>query len=270
MSVTTKNIEKNVIQLDFDIDASKFEEGMEKAYLKNRKNFVVPGFRKGKVPRHIAQNYYGENMLYEDALESIFPEVYESTVQEHNLKPVDMPEITEIKQIGTGKNLIFSAKVTIMPEVELGQYKGIEVEKKEAVVTDEDVENEISRIAENNARIIGVEEDRGLQEGDTATIDFEGFIDEEPFEGGKGEDVDLEIGKGRFIEGFEEQLKGVKAGEDKDVNIKFPGDYNEKTLAGKEACFKVKVKRISIKELPEIDDEFAKDVSEFDTIDEYK
>jgi trigger factor len=270
MGVTVKNIEKNVVQLEFDIDAAKFEEGMQKAYIKNKHKFFVPGFRKGKAPRHIVQNYYGEGVLYEDALEAIFPELYEDAVKEHGLQPVDSPEVTEIKQIGTKTNLVFTARVTVRPEVELGQYKGIEIEKKEVNITDEDVENELRLIAERNARIIGVEEDRGIQEGDIVVIDFEGFTDGKPIEGGKSENFELEIGKGHFIEGFEEQLTGVKAGEEKEINVKFPDDYAEKSLAGKDASFNVKVKSISIKELPVIDDEFAKDVSEFDTLEEYK
>ncbi len=270
MSVTLQNTEKNVVRLDFDIDAGEFNKAMDKAFLKNKKKFAVPGFRKGKAPRQIVQNYYGENVFYEDALGVLFPEVYDSAVSEHGIEPVDDPQIVEIKQIGSGKNLLFSASVTVKPEITPGDYKGIEVEKQEVSVTDEDVENEIRKAAERNARVMPLEEERGLQEGDTAVIDYKGFIDDEQFDGGEAQDQELEIGSGSFIKGFEQQLIGAFAGEDREIKVTFPDDYESRDLAGRDASFKVSVKQIKIKELPEIDDEFAKDVSEFDTLREYK
>jgi len=268
MNVKVENIEKNVVQLEIEVDAAKFEEGMEKSFLRNRKRFNIPGFRKGKAPRKIIERYYGEQVFYEDAINIIFPEVYDEAVKQSNIEPVERPEI-DIKQIGSGENLIITAKVTVKPEVELGQYKGIEVEKIDTTVTDEDVENEIKKTAEKNSRLVTVE-DRPVQSGDIAVIDFEGFIDGVAFEGGKGTDYNLTIGSGQFILGFEDQLIGAEKGSEVDVNVTFPEDYNSKELAGKPALFKVKVKEIKVKELPEIDDEFAKDVSEFETLAEYK
>lgn len=268
MNVKVENIEKNVVQLEIEVDAEKFEEGMQKSYLRNKKRFNVPGFRKGKAPRNIIERYYGEEILYEDAVNIIFPEVYDEAVKQSDIHPVERPEV-DIKQIGSGKNLIITAKVTVKPEVELGQYKGIEVEKIDATVTDEDVENELKKNAEKNSRLVTVE-DRPIQSGDIAVIDFEGFIDGVPFEGGKGTDYDLVIGSGQFIPGFEDQLIGAEKGSEVEVNVTFPEDYGNKELAGKAALFKVKVKEIKVKELPEIDDEFAKDVSEFETLAEYK
>lgn len=268
MNVKVENIEKNVVQLEIEVDAAKFDEGMKKSFQKNAKRFNIPGFRKGKAPRNIVERYYGEEVLYEDAINFVCPEVYDEAVEQNDIHPVDRPEI-DIKQIGKGQVLIFTAKVTVKPEVELGEYKGIEVNKVEANVTDEDVEKELERVRERNARLITVE-DRGIQSGDTAVIDFEGFIDGVAFEGGKGTNYNLVIGSGQFIPGFEDQLTGSKTGGEVEVNVTFPEDYGNKELAGKPALFKVKVNEIKVKELPVLDDEFAKDISEFDTLEAYK
>lgn len=268
MNVKVENVEKNVVQLDIEVDAAKFESGMQKSFLKNAGRFGIPGFRKGKAPRKMIERYYGEQVLYEDAINFICPEAYDEAVAQNGIFPVDRPEI-DIKQIGEGQNLIFTARVAVKPEVELGEYKGIEVGKIEVHITDEDVENELGKIAEKNARMVSVE-DRPIQNGDTVTINFEGFVDGEAFEGGKGEDYPLVIGSGQFIPGFEEQLVGAEAGAHVEVNVSFPEDYQSAELAGKAAVFKVDIKEIKLKELPLLDDEFAKDVSEFDTLEEYK
>lgn len=263
-----ENVDKNVVQLEIEVDEEKFEEGMQAAFKKNSHRFSIPGFRKGKAPRYIVEKFYGEQVLYEDAINAVCPEAYDKAVEENDLHPVDRPEI-DIKQIGKGKKLIFTAKVTVKPEVELGEYKGVEVKKASAEVTDEEFEKELAAIADKNARIISVD-DRPVASGDTAIIDFEGFIDGVPFEGGKGNDYSLVIGSGTFIPGFEDQLIGAAIGEERDVNVTFPEDYGKSDLAGKPAVFKVKVKEIKVKELPTLDDEFAKDISEFDTLEEYK
>lgn len=268
MQVKVENVEKNVVQLEIEVDAEKFEQGLQKSFAMNARKFNIPGFRKGKAPRAIVEKFYGEQVLYEDAINAICPDAYEQAVEENNLYPVDKPEI-DIKQIGKGQTFIFTAKVTVKPDVELGQYKDIEVQKASAVVTDEDLEKEIERVRDLNARLITIE-DRPVASGDTAVIDFEGFMDGVAFEGGKGTDYSLVIGSGTFIPGFEDQLIGMATGEEKDINVTFPEDYGSKDLAGKAATFKVKVKEIKLKELPELDDEFAKDVSEFDTLEEYK
>jgi trigger factor len=268
MRVTVQDVEKNVKQLEIEVDENTFKEGMSKAFLKNVKKFNIPGFRRGKAPRAIVERYYGEEIFYEDAVNIIFPEVYDKAIEENNIHPVDKPEV-DIKQIGSGKSLIFTAKIVVKPEVELGEYKGIEIEKIDVIITDEDVEKELDRIAEKNARIIPIE-DRSITHGDIVVIDFEGFVDGVAFEGGKGSDYSLTIGSGQFIPGFEDQLVGANIGDEIDVNVSFPEDYNSKELAGKAALFKVNVKDIKVKELPVIDDEFAKDVSEFETIAEYK
>ncbi|AEY64783.1 trigger factor [Clostridium sp. BNL1100] len=268
MKVKVENVEKNVVQLEIEVDAAKFEEGMQQSYLKNVKKFNVPGFRKGKAPRNIIERYYGEQALYDDAINIVCSEAYDNAIEENNIHPVDRPEI-DIVQIGNKENLIFTAKVTVKPEVELGAYMGVEVKKAEANVTDEDVENEFNKVVEKNARLVSVT-DRPIQSGDTAVIDFEGFIDSVPFEGGKGEDYSLVIGSGTFIPGFEDQLIGKNIADDVDVKVTFPEEYGKEDLNGKEALFKVLVKEIKVKELPTVDDEFAKDISEFDTLEEYK
>ena len=268
MQVKVENAGKNIVQLEIEVDAEKFEQGLQKSFAKNAKKFNIPGFRRGKAPRYMVEKFYGDQVLYEDAINEVCPEAYDQAVEENDIHPVDRPEI-DIKQIGKGQALIFTAKVTVRPEVELGEYKGVEVKKASAMVTDEDVEKEISKELEKNSRLITIE-DRPAASGDTVTIDFEGFVDGVAFEGGKGNDYNLVLGSGTFIPGFEDQLTGVSKGEEKDVNVSFPEDYNSKDLAGKPALFKVTVKEIKVKELPKLDDEFVKDISEFNTIDEYK
>ncbi|NLV37286.1 MAG: trigger factor [Clostridiaceae bacterium] len=268
MQVKVENLEKNMVKLVIEVDSEKFDQGLQKAFAKNANRFSIPGFRKGKAPRHMVEKFYGEQVLYEDAINVICPEAYDQAVEEQDIHPVDKPEI-DIEQIGKGQTFIFTATVTVKPEVELGQYKGVEVQKATALVTDEDLDKEIDRVRDTNSRLISID-DRPVASGDTAVIDFEGFIDDVAFEGGKGTDYSLVIGSGSFIPGFEDQLIGVAAGEEKDVNVTFPEDYGSEELAGKPAVFKVKVNEIKLKELPELDDEFAKDVSEFDTLDEYK
>ncbi len=263
-----EDVEKNVVQLEIEVDAAKFEEGMQQSYKKNVSQFNIPGFRKGKAPRNLVERYYGEQVLYDDAINIVCSEAYDQAIEEKNLQPVDRPEI-DIIQIGSKQNLIFSAKVTVKPEVELGAYMGVEVKKADETVSDEDVEKEFNKVVEKNSRLVTVT-DRPVQSGDTAVIDFEGFIDGVPFEGGKGTDYSLVIGSGTFIPGFEDQLIGKNAGEETDVNVSFPEDYGKEELNGKPALFKVTVKEIKVKELPTVDDEFAKDISEFDTLEEYK
>ena len=268
MSSKLEKLEKNVATLEITVSAEKLEEGIAKAYIKNAKKFNIPGFRKGKAPRKLIEKYYGEGIFYEDAINEVCPEAYEEAIKEHNLEPVDRPSI-DILEIESGKGIVFKAEVTVKPEVELGQYKGIEVEKKEYNVTDEDVENELEILRNRNARIIDVT-DRPVKRGDIVTIDFKGFIDDKEFDGGSAENYKLEIGSGRFIPGFEEQLIGATIGNEVDVNVTFPEDYRSEELAGKPALFKVTVKEIKEKELLPLDDEFAKDVSEFDTLEELK
>jgi len=268
MNVKVENVEKNVVKLEIEVDADKFEEGLEKSFRKNAGRFNVPGFRKGKAPRKVVEKYYGVEVLYEDAINYVCAESYEQAIKENDIHPVAQPEI-DIIQIGKGQNFIYTAKVTVKPEVELGQYKGVEVEKQEVNVTDEDVEKELKMIADREARLINVE-DGDVQKDDIVVIDFEGFVDGKSFEGGKATDYYLTIGSGQFIDNFEEQLIGAKVNEEREVNVVFPEDYRVKELAGKPATFKVKIKNIKRKELPIIDDEFAKDVSEFETLEEYK
>lgn len=269
MSIKIEKTENNnELKLEFTVDAKVFVEGIEKVFKKNAKYFNVPGFRKGKVPMNIAEKHYGVEMFYEEAFNEIVPEIYDREIKENNLEVVSRPSI-DIVQMEKGKDLIFTAIVQTKPEVELGKYKGIELEKVEYNVEDKDIEHELGHMAEKNARIITVE-DRPVQEGDIAVIDFEGSIDGVPFEGGKAENHELEIGSHSFIEGFEDQVIGMNVEEEKDINVTFPEEYFSKELAGKPAVFKVKVHEIKAKELPTMDDEFAKDVSEFDTIDELK
>lgn len=268
MNVKVENVEKNVVQLEIEVDAAKFEEGMKQSFIKNAKKFNVPGFRRGKAPRSVVERYYGEQVLYEDAINIVCADAYDEAVEENDLHPVERPEL-DIKQIGSGQNLIFTAKVTVKPEVTLGEYKGLEIKKTVANVTDEDVDNEIKKAAEKNARLVSVE-DRPVQKDDITTIDFEGFVDGVAFEGGKGTDYSLTIGSGQFIPGFEDQLIGAKIGEETEVKVTFPEEYHSEELSGKPATFKVTVKEIKVKDIPAIDDEFAKDVSEFDTLEAYK
>ncbi len=269
MNAKLEKLENNLVKLEITIEAEKFEEGMSKAFFRNAKYFSVPGFRKGKVPREVVEKHYGEGILYEDAFNIVAPDAYEAAIDEHKLEVVSAPEV-DIKPIEKGKDVIFTAIVTVRPEVKLGTYKGIKLENKEYKVTAKDVDAEIKAMAEKNARIVTGDENAVLENGSTAVIDFEGFVNGVAFDGGKGENYSLEIGSNTFIPGFEDQLVGLKAGEETDVNVTFPENYFSADLAGKPAVFKVKVHEIKVKELPEIDDEFAKDVSEFDTLKDLK
>lgn len=255
--------------LTFEVSAEKFEEGLDKAFKKVVKDVQIPGFRKGKVPRVIFEKRFGVEALYQDAIDFVLPEAYTGAVEETGIEPVDQPSI-DIEEIERGKSLVFTADVTVKPEVKLGDYKGLEVEEQDVNVTDEDVEEEIKREQERLAELV-VKEEGAVEEGDTVVIDFEGFVDDVAFEGGKGEDHSLEIGSGQFIPGFEEQLIGKETGAETDVKVTFPEEYHAEDLAGKEAVFKVTIHEIKTKELPEIDDEFAKDIDDdVETLDELK
>ncbi len=258
----------NEIKIELTVEAEKFDKATKKVYFKNAKYFNIPGFRKGKAPMQIVEKYYGEEVFYEDAFNEVASEALEEAVKEQKLEIVSRPDV-EVTQIGKGKDLIFTAVMQTKPEAKLEKYKGIEIKKIEYTVTDEDIEHELSHMQEHNSRLITVE-DRPVEKGDTATIDFEGFKDGVAFEGGKGEDYDLVIGSGSFIPGFEDQVIGMKTEEEREIKVTFPEEYFSKDLAGQEATFKVKVKEIKKKELPKLDDEFAKDVSEFDTLKELK
>lgn len=268
MSAKLEQLEKNVVKLTIEVDAATFEVGMQKSFKKNANQFSVQGFRKGKAPRHIVERLYGEYVLYDDAVNFVIPDAYDKAVEELNLTPVDRPEV-DVEQIGNGQNLIFTATVTVKPEVVLGEYKGVKVKKAKFSVTDADVDAEVQKVAEQNSRLVSVT-DRPVKEQDTAYIDFEGFVDGVAFEGGKGENYPLVIGSGSFIPGFEEQLIGAELGQDVEVKVTFPEEYHSADLQGKEAVFKCKVNEIKFKELPTVDDEFVQDISEFDTLDAYK
>ena len=258
----------NEVKLNVTIEAEKFDEAIKKVYFKSAKYFNIPGFRKGKAPMNIVEKYYGKEIFYEDAFNEVVPEELEKAVEENKLEVVSRPDI-EVTQIGQGQDLIFTAVFQTKPEAELGKYKGVEIKKIEYKVTDEDVEHELGHMQEHNSRLISIE-DRPVEKGDIANINFEGFVDGVAFEGGKAENHDLEIGSNTFIPGFEDQIIGMKIDEEKDIQVKFPDEYFSKDLAGKDATFKVKVNEIKKKELPTLDDEFAKDVSEFDTLKELK
>ena len=269
MSVKVENTEnKNEVKLTFTIEAEKFDEAMKRVYAKTAKYFTIPGFRKGKAPMNIVEQHYGTEIFYEDTFNELVPDIYDEAIKENKIEAVSRPDI-DITQMGKGRELIFTATVQTKPEVELGKYKGIELKKIEYNVSDKDVEHELGHMAEHNARLITVE-DRPVEKGDIAVIDFEGFLDGKPFEGGKAEKHELEIGSNTFIPGFEDQVIGMKLDEEKDLNVTFPEDYFSKDLAGKPVVFKVKLHEIKKKELPKMDDEFAKDVSEFDTLEELK
>ena len=255
-------------KLTIEVSSEEFEKAIAKAYKKNKNKISMPGFRKGKAPRTMIEKMYGKGVFYEDAANSIIPDAYADAAKESELEIVAQPEI-DVTQIESGKPFIFTATVALKPEVTLGEYKGIEVEKKEVEVTDEEVDTEINRVRESNARMIDID-DRAAQDGDTVVIDFDGYVDGKQFEGGKAEDYSLVLGSHSFIDNFEEQLEGKNIGEDVTVNVTFPENYQAEELQGKPAEFKVKIKEIKVKELPELDDDFAQDVSNFDTIAEYK
>ena len=268
MSVQVEKLEKNMAKLTIEVSSEEFEKAIAKAYKKNKNKISMPGFRKGKAPRAMIEKMYGKGVFYEDAANSIIPDAYADAAKESELEIVAQPEI-DVTQIESGKPFIFTATVALKPEVTLGEYKGIEVEKKEVEVTDEEVDTEINRVRESNARMIDID-DRAAQDGDTVVIDFDGYVDGKQFEGGKAEDYSLVLGSHSFIDNFEEQLEGKNIGEDVTVNVIFPENYQAEELQGKPAEFKVKIKEIKVKELPELDDDFAQDVSNFDTIAEYK
>lgn len=268
MSVQVEKLEKNMAKLTVEVSAEDFKAAIKKAFNKNKNRFAIPGFRKGKAPQAMIEKMYGEGVFYEDAADEAINASYAEAMKESGLDIVSRPEVT-IEKIGKDEPFVYSALVAVKPEVTLGQYKGVEVEKADASVSAEDVEAELKKVQEQNARLLTVE-DRGVEDGDQTVIDFEGFVDGKGFEGGKAEDYPLTIGSHSFIDNFEEQLIGKKIGEECEVNVTFPTEYHAADLAGKPATFKVTVKEIKVKELPELNDEFASEVSEFDTLDEYK
>ena len=268
MSVQVENLEKSMAKLTIEVSAEQFEAAMQKAYIKNKGRIQLPGFRKGKAPRAMIEKMYGAGIFYEDAANEIIPEAYEEAAKESGLVITSQPEI-DVTQIEKGKSFIFTATVAVKPEVTLGEYKGLEYEAQPVEVTDEEVEEELKKVQNQQARTVTVE-DRPVADGDIVTIDYEGFVDGTAFAGGKGTDYDLTIGSHSFIDTFEEQLVGKNAGEETEVNVTFPEQYHEASLAGKPATFKVTVKAIKAKELPELDDEFASEVSDFETLHEYK
>lgn len=268
MSLQVEKLENNTAKLTIEVAAEEFEQAIQAAYKKNKNKFNVPGFRKGKVPYAMVEKMYGAAVFYEDAANDIIPKAYADAAAESELEIVARPEIN-VTQIEKGKPFIFEAEVTLKPEIKLGKYKGVKVEAMDTTVTDEDVQAELDKVKEQNARLVAAD-DKAVEDGDQTTIDFEGFVDGVAFEGGKGEDYPLTIGSHSFIDTFEEQLIGKKVGEEVEVNVTFPEDYQAEELAGKPAMFKVTVKEIKVKEYPEVDDDFAQDVSEFDTLDEYK
>ncbi len=268
MSYKVENLENSMAKITIEVSAEDFEAAMVKSYHKNKGKISIQGFRKGKAPRKMIEKLYGPEIFYEDAANFAIPEAYEAAAKECGLEIVSRPEI-DVEDIGKDKPFVFTATVAVKPEVELGYYKGIEVEKQEVKVLAADVNAEIDRVREQNSRIMTVE-DREIQKDDIAVIDFEGFVDGEPFEGGKGTDYSLTIGSHSFIDTFEDQLIGKKTGDKVDVNVTFPEEYHEASLKGKPALFKVEIKEVKVKELPKLDDEFASEVSEFDTLKEYK
>lgn len=268
MSLQVEKLEKNMAKLTVEVPAEQFEEALKTSFKKNKNKFNIPGFRKGKAPQAMVEKMYGPAVLYEDAIDVVLDETYQDAAKESGLDIVSRPEIG-IEQVEKGKAFIYTATVAVKPEVTLGEYKGVEVEKAKPEVTDADVEAELKKVQDQNSRMITVE-DRPVADGDQTVIDFEGFVDGEGFEGGKAEDYPLTIGSHSFIDMFEEQLIGKNIGEETEVNVTFPENYHAEELAGKPAVFKVTVKEIKAKELPELNDEFAGEVSEFETLDEYK
>ncbi len=268
MSVQVENLEKNMAKLTVEVSAEDFEKAVQAAYMKNKNKITIPGFRKGKAPRVMIEKMYGTGIFFEDAANALIQSEYPKAAEESKLDIVSQPEI-DVVQIEKGKSFIFTAEVAVKPEVTLGQYKGVEVEVSPVEVTEEEVAAELKKEQENNSRTIDVD-DRAVAQDDMVTLDFEGFVDGVAFEGGKGTDYPLTIGSNSFIPGFEDQLVGAEIGVEKEVNVTFPENYHANDLAGKPAVFKCTVKAIKVKELPELDDEFAKDVSEFDTLAEYK
>lgn len=268
MSLQVEKLENNTAKLTIEVPAEEFDKAIQAAYQKNKNKFNVPGFRKGKVPYAMVEKMYGAGVFYEEAANELIPDAYANAAAESELEIVARPEIN-VTQIEKGKPFVFEAEVTLKPEIKLGKYKGVKVEAMDTTVTDEDVAAELDKVKEQNARLVAAD-DKAVEDGDQTTIDFEGFVDGVAFEGGKGEDYPLTIGSHSFIDTFEEQLIGKKVGEEVEVNVTFPEQYQAEELAGKPAIFKVTIKEIKVKEYPELDDDFAQDVSEFDTLDEYK
>lgn len=268
MSVQVEKLEKNMAKLTVEVPAEDVEKAIQGAYQKMKKSINIPGFRKGKAPRQLIEKMYGKEVFYSDAVDAMLPKAYSDAVEECGEEIVSYPKIN-VEQIESGKPFIFTAEVAVKPAVTLGEYKGIQIEKAPVEVTDEEIQAEVDKEREANSRTVTVD-DRAVQKGDIATIDFEGFVDGVAFDGGKGENYDLEIGSNTFIPGFEDQLVGAEIGKELDINVTFPEEYGAKELAGKAAVFKCKVNGIKVKELPDADDEFAQEVSEFDTLDAYK
>ena len=264
---TVEKIDKNVVSFEFSVSAEEFEKGVEKAYKKNVGKISLPGFRKGKAPRKLIEKYYGAEIFYEDAINIVLPDAYDKAVEENKIFPVDQPEIDIKGEISKEDGVTFTAKVTVKPEFELGEYKGVKAQKVSHRTLKKDVEAEIEKMRERNSRLVPVE-DRAVAKDDIANIDFEGFCDGVAFDGGKGEGFDLTIGSGQFIPGFEDQLIGKNVGDECDVNVTFPEEYHAEDLKGKDATFKVKINSVKVKELPALDDDFAQEVSEFDTLEE--
>ncbi len=268
MSVQVENLEKNMAKLTIEVPAEDLEKAIQAAYMKQKGKISLPGFRKGKVPRHMVEKMYGPGVFYEDAANTLIQEHYPAAADESGVDIVSRPSI-EVEQIESGKPFVFTAEVAVRPEVTLGAYKGVEVTKAETDVSDDEIEKELEKERENNARMVTVT-DRPVQTGDTAVIDYEGFVDGVAFDGGKAENHSLEIGSHSFIDTFEDQLVGKNTGDEAEISVTFPEEYHAAELAGKPAVFKVKIHEIKVKEIPELDDEFAQDVSEFDTLDEYR
>lgn len=268
MSVKITKLEGSKVKLEFNVEKEKFNEALDEAFRKNASKIKMPGFRNGKVPRNVIEKTYGEGVFYDEAFNIVAEKEYVAAIEENELEVVSHPDI-DIQEIGKDKDLVFSIEVYTKPEATLKQYKGLEIEKVNTEVTDEDVNAELDNIRRRNARVTVKEDGAAIENGDIANIDFEGFLDGVAFEGGKAEKYDLEIGSGSFIPGFEEQLVGMKVGDEKDITTTFPENYGNADLAGRDTIFKIKVHEIKKKELPELDDEFAKDVSEFDTLEEY-
>lgn len=268
MAVKKEDVEKNLVKLTFEVSSEEFEKAINAVYKKNVKKFNVPGFRKGHAPKAVIEKLYTKAVFYDEAVNSVLPEAYAKALEEADVDAVARPEI-DVEEIKDGEPVVFTALVTTRPEVKLGEYKGIEVDKIDYTVSDEDVENDIKATQMKNARLVTVE-DREVKTGDITVIDFEGSVDGVPFDGGKGDDYDLEIGSGAFIPGFEDQLIGAKTGDLVDVKVTFPEEYHAEKLAGQDALFKVTVKEIKERELPELNDDFADEVSEFSTMDEFR
>lgn len=268
MEAKMEKIDVNIVKFEVKVEAEKFDAALTRAYKKNVKNFNVPGFRKGKVPMNVVKKYYGIEVLLEDAVNFAIEGSYSEVLKENNIVPVDYPKI-DVVEVGEGKDFVYTAEVTVYPEVELGEYKGLSIEKKTYEVTEEEVSKKLKEMQEKNARI-ETKEEGTVENGNIAVIDFKGYVDGEAFQGGEGKDYSLEIGSKTFIDTFEEQLVGAKVNDTVEVNVTFPENYGKEELNGKPAKFEVTIKEIKVKELPELDDEFAKETSEFDTIDDLK